>query len=186
MDDGRSCLVITGAPGAGKSTVSGLVARALSRSAMIDSYFVGRLVASGYVWPLGEPADEAARQVRLQNANLCSLAANFADAGFTPVIDTVLPDGAQLDSYREALVSRRLLLVVLDPGAAVCRLRNENRPLQDQFAFDGYEDLHASMRRGFADQGWWFNTADLSPSQTAQRILDEGALRAVLDGQRPR
>lgn len=185
MDAGRACLVITGAPGAGKSTVSSLVARALSRSAMIDAYFVGGLVASGYVWPLGEPADEAAHQVRLLNTNLCSLAANFADAGFTPVIDTVLPDGAQLDTYRVALVARRLLFVVLDPGAAACRHRNETRPPQDQFAFDGYEDLHASMRRGFGDQGWWFNTADLSPRQTAQRILDEGAVRAVLDGERP-
>lgn len=138
------------------------------------------------MWPLGEPADEAARQVRLLNANLCSLAANFADAGFTPVIDTVLPDGAQLETYREALVFHRLLLVVLDPGAAACRLRNESRPLEDQFAFDGYDDLRASMRRGFGDQGWWFNTADLSPRQTAQRILDEGAVRAVLDGERAR
>lgn len=74
VDQGRACLLITGAPGAGKSTVSGLVAGALSRSALIDAYFVSRLVASGYVWPLGEPADEAARQVRLLNTNLCSLA----------------------------------------------------------------------------------------------------------------
>lgn len=181
MDHGRACLVITGAPGAGKSTVSGLVARALSRSALIDAYFVSGLVASGYVWPLGEPADEAARQVRLLNTNLCSLAANFADAGFTPVIDVVLPDGAQLDTYREALASYRLLLVVLDPGTAVCRHRNEIRPPQDQFVFDGYEDLRASMRHGFGDHGWWFKTSDLSPGQTAQRILDEGAVRAVLD-----
>lgn len=35
--------------------MSGLVARALSRSALIDAYFISRLVASGYVWPLGEP-----------------------------------------------------------------------------------------------------------------------------------
>jgi len=74
VDRGRACLLITGAPGAGKSTVSSLVAGALSRSALIDAYLVSRLVASGYVWPLGEPADEAARQVRLLNTNLCALA----------------------------------------------------------------------------------------------------------------
>lgn len=181
VDQGRACLLITGAPGAGKSTVSGLVAGALSRSALIDAYYVSRLVASGYVWPLGEPADEAARQVQLLNTNLCALAANFADAGFTPVIDFVLPDREQLSRFRKALASYRLLLVVLDPGAAVCQHRNEIRPPQDQFFFDGYEELRASMRDGFGDIGWWFDTSALSPQQTAQRILDEGSFRAVVE-----
>lgn len=180
IDGGGACLLITGAPGAGKSTVSRLVAGALSRSALIDAYFVSRLVASGYVWPLGEPADEAARQVRLLNANLCALAANFVDAGFTPVIDLVVPDVTQLTSFREAMAPYRLLLVVLDPGTAVCRYRNEIRPPEDQFLFNGYEALRLSMREGFGDVGWWFDTSDLTPQQTAQRILDESAVRAVL------
>ena len=180
VDHGGACLLITGAPGAGKSTVSGLVAGALSRSALIDAYFVSRLVASGYVWPLGEPADEAARQVRLLNTNLCALATNFVTAGFTPVIDIVVPDGKQLNTFREALAPYRLLLVVLDPGAAVCRYRNEIRPPQDQFFFDGYEGLRGSMRQDFGDVGWWFDTSHLNPQQTAQRILDESAVRAVL------
>ena len=137
LDGGRACLLITGAPGAGKSTISRLVADELTRSALMDSFFIGRLIASGYVWPLGEPADEAARQVRLLNTNVCALAGNFADAGFTPVIDIVLPDGEQLDTYRKALASRRLLLIVLDPGAEVCRHRNETRPPEQQFFFDG-------------------------------------------------
>lgn len=180
LDRGRACLLITGAPGAGKSTVSGLVSRALCRSALLDAFFVSRLVVSGYVWPLGEPGNEAARQVRLLNTNLCSLAANFADAGFTPVLDLVVPDGKQLATYREALAPYRLLLVVLDPGAAVCRHRNEIRPPQEQFFFDGYEGLRASMRHGFGDVGWWFDTSDLDPEQTAQRILSESAVRAAL------
>lgn len=156
------------------------MARALTRSALLDAYFVSRLVASGYVWPLGEPADEAARQVRLLNSNLCALAANFADAGFTPVIDLVVPDGEQLNTFREALDSYCLLLVVLDPGAAVCRHRNQMRPAQDQFFFDDYQALRAAMRQGFGGIGWWFDTSELNPEQTAQRILDESAVQAVL------
>ena len=87
LDHGRSCLLITGAPGAGRSTVSRLVAQALSRAALLNGDFVGELVVSGRVWALGEPAEEAARVVRLCNDNPCALAANFADAGFTPVVD---------------------------------------------------------------------------------------------------
>jgi len=173
-------MLITGPPGAGKSTVSGLVAGALSRAALIDAFYVSRLVTSGYVWPLGEPADEAARQVQLLNTNLCSLATNFAEAGFTPVIDFVLPDGEQLNTFREALGRYRLLLVVLDPGTATCQHRNKHRPEQDQFFFDGYEELRASMREGFGDVGWWFDTSRLTPQETAQQILDEGCARALV------
>lgn len=181
LDRGQACLLITGAPGAGKSTISRLIADELTRSALMDSSFVGRLVASGYVWPLGDPADEAARQVRLQNTNVCALAGNFADAGFTPIIDIVLPDGEQLDTYRRALASRRLLLVVLDPRVEVCRYRNEIRPPQRQFFFNGYDELRASMRRHFGSLGWWFDTSDLTAEQTAEQILNEALVRAVLE-----
>lgn len=180
LDGGQACLLITGAPGAGKSTLSRLIARQLSRAALLEAYAVSTMVVSGYVWPLGEPADEAARQVQLLNTNLCALAGNFADAGFTPVIDLVVPDGEQLDTYRRALASHRLLLVVLDPGTDTCRYRNEIRAPQEQFFFDGYEELRASMRNGFGDLGWWFDTSDLSPEQTVERILQEAPRRAVV------
>jgi predicted kinase len=173
-------LLITGAPAAGKSTVSGLVAQTLSRSALIDAYFISRLVVSGYVWPLGDPADEAAHQVRLLNTNLCALAVNFAEAGFTPVLDLVLPDEHHLDTFRQALVAHRLLLVVLDPGTAVCQQRNAARPPEDQFFFEGYDELRNSMRDGFSKVGWWFDTSDLSPEQTAQRIVAEASVRAAV------
>ena len=63
------------------------------------------MVVSGHVWALGEPADEAARQIRLCHENLCALATNLANAGFTPVIDVVVPDLANLDGFRSALVT---------------------------------------------------------------------------------
>jgi hypothetical protein len=38
---------------------------------------------------MGQPADEAARQDELCNRNMCSLANNFVDFGFTVLMDTV-------------------------------------------------------------------------------------------------
>jgi len=172
IDGGAACLLVTGAPGSGKSTVTRLVAAALSRSARLEGDVVSRLVVSGRVWALGEPADEADRQTRLCNDNIVALAANFADAGFTPVIDWVVADRAQLDLYVEGLGDRGLALVVLDPGGDVCRRRNELRDPEEQFFFDGQEALIATMRRAFGEVGWWFDTSALTPEQTAEWVVD--------------
>jgi adenylylsulfate kinase-like enzyme len=180
LDNGQACLIVTGAPAAGKSTVSSLVAEHLNSSARIDGYFISTLVASGYVWPLGEPAHEAARQVQLCNRNLCALAANFADSGFTPVIDTVIPEREQLDFFVDTLSPRRVLVVVLAPTIDICHHRNAIRDPEEQFFFDDYEGLTASMRAGFGSLGWWFDTSALTPHETAARILaDAPALARV-------
>ncbi len=166
-----SCLIITGAPAAGKSAVSLLVAERLTRSARLNGDFVHELIVSGFVSGLGEPPDEAARQVWLTRKNLCALADNFADARFTPVIDTLIPDREGLDYYLEALRPRPVLLVVLMPSIEVHHYRNTIREPEEQFAFDDYETLTADMRHGFGTMGWWFDTSALTPDETADQII---------------
>lgn len=180
LDNGESYLIITGAPGAGKSTVASLVVNSLARSALLVGDHVAQLVVSGRVWALGEPADESARQVRLCNDNICALASNIADAGFTPVIDWIIPDNAQLDIYRHALSTKRLLLVVLAPSVDTCRRRNATRHPEEQYFFDGYSNLIARMRTGFGSLGWWFDTTDLTPEQTASEIVTHAPARAAI------
>lgn len=174
------CLIVTGMPGAGKSTVTRLAAELLPRAARMDGDFVNRLVVSGRVWALGEPADEAARQVELCNRNLCSLAANFADAGFVPLIDWIIPDRRQLDLFLELLAPRPVLFVMLAPGIAACRYRNEIRDPDEQFFFDGYEDLETAMKHELGDAGWWFDTSGLTPAETAARVVAEADERALV------
>jgi chloramphenicol 3-O-phosphotransferase len=177
-----SCLIITGAPAAGKSTVSRLVAEALPRSARLNGDFVHELIVSGFVWGLGEPADEAARQAQLTRKNLCALAANFVDAGFTPIVDALISDRAGLDDFLEALKPRRVLLVVLAPDTATHHQRNAGRESEEQFFFNDYETLTTTMRREFGSAGWWFDTSALNAKETAAQILDSAATLAAVDG----
>jgi hypothetical protein len=82
-----------------------------------------------------------------------------------------VPDRAQLDLYVEGLGDRHLALVVLDPGGAVGRHRNELRDPEEQFFFDGHDALVASMRAAFGELGWWFDTSALTPEETADQVL---------------
>jgi predicted kinase len=165
-------------PGAGKTTVTTLAGRLLPRAARVSGDDVNQIVQSGYVWFMGKPAHEALRQDELCNRNMCSLARNFIDFGFTVLIDTVLVDRAELDFFLALLSPRPTRLVILAPGIETCRGRNRSRDPVARFDFDGYERLDAEMQREFADCAWWFDTRALTPAQTAEQLANQVTVRA--------
>jgi hypothetical protein len=174
------CVIVTGMPGAGKTTIANLVGRLAPRSAQVGGDAVNAMIASGFVWFMGKPTEEALRQDELCNRNMCSLANNFIDFGFTVLMDTVLADRAELDFFIALMSPRPVRLVVLAPGIEVCKYRNANRALEERFDFDDYERLEADMIREFGDIGWWLDTAHMSAQQTAERIAAELSERALL------
>lgn len=167
------CVIVTGMPGAGKSTVSTLAARLLPRAARVKGDDVSYMILSGRVRFDGEPAEEATRQGELTTRNLCALAANFVDFGFTVFLDTVVPGRAKLDLLVTLLAPRPVRLVILAPGVEVCRHRNATRRPSERVDFDGYERLNAGMHADLAGPGWWFDTSALTPEETAARLVAE-------------
>ncbi|UQN28271.1 hypothetical protein [Brachybacterium kimchii] len=136
------------------------------------------------MWALGAPKDEADRQTRLGNQNLVALAQNCAQAGFTPIIDWIVPDADQLAQFADGLSPLPLWLIVLDPGDAACRARNQRR--EDSFTFEGYDDLVGGMRRAFGTSGWWIDSSGQTAEETLQLILDRalpggGSVREMLE-----
>ena len=144
-------LVISGIPGAGKSTISALVARRLERAAHIEAEVLQRFVASGGAWPDGQPHEEAMRQLRLRGRNVALLADSFFEAGITPIIDDVVI-ATRLDELRADLQSRPLLFVLLVPDLDAVRARNRERPNKNVFEAWRHLDRpsRATRRRGSA------------------------------------
>jgi energy-coupling factor transporter ATP-binding protein EcfA2 len=178
-DDVAGCVIVTGMPGAGKSTVTSLAAGLMPRAAQVGGDDVNAMIRSGFVWFMGQPTEEALRQDELCNRNMCSLANNFIDFGFIVWMDTVLADRAELDFFIALMSPRPVRLVVLAPGIDVCKDRNAGRAQDTQFDFDGYERLEADMRREFGDVGWWLDTSAMTAEQTADRLVAEVAGRTT-------
>jgi predicted kinase len=171
-------VIVSGMPGAGKSTVSGLAARLMPKGAQVKGDDVNLMIKSGAVWFMGEPRAEALRQYELCKRNMCALANNFVDYGFTVFIDTVVQDREMLDLLVALMSPRPVRLVVLAPGIEVCKQRNAARHPDEQFAFDRYDELEADMQRDLGDAGWWFDTSAVTAAETAQQLVREAVDRA--------
>jgi predicted kinase len=167
------CVIVTGMPGAGKTTIASRLARLMPRAAQVSGDVVNAMIGNGFVWFLGKPTKDALRHDELCNRNMCCLANNFVDFGFTVLMDTVLADRSELDFFLALMSPRPVRLVVLDPGIDVCKDRNAGRDPADRFEFDGYERLQADMEREFAGIGWWLDTSAMTADQTAQRLAAE-------------
>jgi predicted kinase len=173
------CVIVSGMPGAGKSTVTALAARRLPRAAQVKGDDVNQMILSGGVWFMGTPREEALRQLELCKRNMCALANNFVDFGFTVLMDTVVQDRAMLDLLLALMSPRPVRLVILAPGVDACKHRNATRHPDEQFEFDGYSQLQADMQRDLGDIAWWFDTSALTPEETGEPFVREAAVRAA-------
>ena len=119
--------LISGIPGAGKTTTGRLLAARFPRSAFIEGDLLQEWLVNGIVWPGDEPAAESERQMSLNVRNQCLLARSYSEAGFTPVIDYVVVSGRLLDEYRRGLADLALHFVVLHPGKGTVLAREAAR-----------------------------------------------------------
>lgn len=120
-------LILTGPPGAGKSSVAQALADRYDRVAHIDvDTLRGFITPTGYIAP-DKPGWE--RQRALATRNACTLAQNFMAERFAVIIDDVVTSRAELDLYIEGLtpVGVPVHFVRLLPSREACQTRNRER-----------------------------------------------------------
>ena len=164
----RHIFIVSGIPGAGKTTVSGLLARRFERGVHLEADIFQKLIVRGGLFPDQEPQEEAWRQLRLRSKHIGMLADSFLEAGFTPVIDDVVV-GLRLLDVLEDIKSRPLYFVLLLPRLEVVEQRDRAR--EEKHVFDIWSHLDEVARTETPKQGLWLDSSDMTAEETVDEIL---------------
>lgn len=163
-----AAFLVTGVPGAGKSTAARLLALQFDQSAHIDIDMVfHHFTVAGRAAPEGTgPA--SARQAELAVANAAAMARNYVTAGYVCVLEGAVATRAQVEAGQRALAPHRLHLVVLAPPPEVSEQRDAQR--SGKHVAPHFRHLHPLLASELSGLGLWLDSSGQSLPQTVEAI----------------
>ncbi|HLF79060.1 MAG TPA: AAA family ATPase [Dehalococcoidia bacterium] len=162
-------LILTGPPGAGKSTVAQALAERYDRVAHIQTDVLRHFITpTGYIAP-GRPGFE--RQQRLGIHNACALAANFLAERIAVIVDDIVVNQADLAAYVEGVKLAQVPVhyVRLLPSLEVCQARNRERAAQ-RVAPGRVQTVHAQFVAAGEIGGSTIDSSALTAYETADKL----------------
>lgn len=168
-------VLVTGPPGAGKSTVGRLVAEAFARSVFIEADIVRESIVGGFVQPGPDMfRDEGVQQFALQREIVVHWALRKAEAGYVPIVDDapIPPHGHFEQQYAGLLTLPHVWPIILRADADVVRERIRARRGQfDDILVSVVDDALGHLDD--LDQELWFtvDTTALSVEDAAAAIV---------------
>jgi tRNA uridine 5-carbamoylmethylation protein Kti12 len=124
--DTPTVLILTGPPGAGKTTVARLVTARYERAAHLESDFFFEAIVSGYIAPW---KTESGEQNQAVMRIVGDATAGYAAAGYFTILDGIVIPGWFFEKLRDALDARGVAVsyAVLRPSLDVCIERSSQR-----------------------------------------------------------
>jgi len=174
LDSRRAIFAISGTQGAGKTTVSSMLARRFERGVHVSADTLQKMIVSGGEWPLAsetnantDPQGEAVDQLRLRLHNICLLGRSFYDAGFTVVLDDIIV-GSRMQHLLVDLGGVDFMFVMLTPSLETVRDRERQRGTE---LWREWEWLTESVERTTPRVGLWLDTSAQTPEETVDEIM---------------
>lgn len=168
--------IVTGTPGAGKSTVAAALARRFSHGLHIPVDDLRDMVVAGIAHPVPVWTDETERQFRLARQAAVAMARIYAAAGFAVAIDDVIGPAEAHALFIEPLAEYTTHKVLLRPSLAATLERSATRINKDFGAgvlADTIRRLHETADLdAYAAYGWQIvDSSALTIDATVDAIL---------------
>ncbi len=169
--DPSGVIVVSGIPGAGKTTVAGLLAQRFAAGVHVEADRLQMMVVTGGRWAGDGPMAEWNRQLQIRTRASAAAADVWRAAGFVPVIDDIYVSRSRTDLLVDRLEARPVRLVVLAPDPSTALARDAQRP--DKTVGEQWLQLDAIQRDELAGVGLWIDSTDLTAEQTVDRIVEQ-------------